>query len=78
MCPTLVSPSLYWSTLPSENRYLVLNQCTYAVLDEADRMIDLGFEPEVQKILDFLPVSNMKPDSGEFVSLSVCESPQRI
>lgn len=25
-----------------ENRYLVLNQCTYIVLDEADRMIDLG------------------------------------
>jgi ATP-dependent RNA helicase DDX23/PRP28 len=31
-----------------ERRYLVLNQCTYIVLDEADRMIDLGFEPEVQ------------------------------
>lgn len=43
-----------------ENRYLVLAQCTYVVLDEADRMIDLGFEPEVQKILTFLPVSNMK------------------
>ena len=28
-------------------------------------MIDLGFEPEVQKILEFLPVSNMKPDTGE-------------
>jgi superfamily II DNA/RNA helicase len=28
-----------------ENRYLVLNQCTYIVLDEADRMIDMGFEP---------------------------------
>lgn len=48
-----------------ENRYLVLNQCTYVVLDEADRMIDLGFEPEVQKILEFLPVSNMKPDNGK-------------
>lgn len=30
-----------------ENRYLVLNQCTYIVLDEADRMIDMGFEPGV-------------------------------
>lgn len=28
-----------------ENRYLVLNRCTYVVLDEADRMIDMGFEP---------------------------------
>ena len=24
----------------------VLNQCNYVVLDEADRMIDLGFEPQ--------------------------------
>ena len=31
---------------------------------QADRMIDLGFEPEVNKILGFLPVSNQKPDTG--------------
>uniref|UniRef100_A0A1B6CIF5 Probable ATP-dependent RNA helicase DDX23 n=2 Tax=Clastoptera arizonana TaxID=38151 RepID=A0A1B6CIF5_9HEMI len=48
-----------------ENRYLVLNQCTYIVLDEADRMIDMGFEPDVQKILDFMPVSNLKPDNED-------------
>uniref|UniRef100_A0A1B0DD27 Probable ATP-dependent RNA helicase DDX23 n=2 Tax=Phlebotomus papatasi TaxID=29031 RepID=A0A1B0DD27_PHLPP len=48
-----------------ENRYLVLNQCTYIVLDEADRMIDMGFEPDVQKILEFMPVTNLKPDSEE-------------
>ena len=28
-------------------------------------MIDMGFEPEVQKILEHLPVSNVKPDSEE-------------
>jgi superfamily II DNA/RNA helicase len=33
-----------------ENRYLVLNQCTYIVLDEADRMIDMGFEPGMYSI----------------------------
>ncbi|XP_045470940.1 probable ATP-dependent RNA helicase DDX23 [Harmonia axyridis] len=48
-----------------ENRYLVLNQCTYIVLDEADRMIDLGFEPDVQKILEHMPVTNLKPDTEE-------------
>ncbi|XP_071966184.1 probable ATP-dependent RNA helicase DDX23 [Antedon mediterranea] len=48
-----------------ENRYLVLVQCTYVVLDEADRMIDMGFEPDVQKILEYLPVTNMKPDTEE-------------
>lgn len=48
-----------------ENRYLVLSQCTYVVLDEADRMIDMGFEPDVQRILDYLPVTNMKPDTED-------------
>ena len=48
-----------------ENRYLVLNQCTYIVLDEADRMIDMGFEPDVQKILDYMPVTNLKPDTED-------------
>ena len=32
-------------------------------MDEADRMIDLGFEEPVNKILDALPVTNEKPDS---------------
>lgn len=54
-----------------ENRYLVLNQCTYIVLDEADRMIDMGFEGDVQKILDFMPVSNLKPDTDEAEDESV-------
>lgn len=48
-----------------ENRYLVLNRCTYIVLDEADRMIDMGFEPDVQKILEYMPVTNQKPDTDE-------------
>merc|ERR1712071_730543 len=48
-----------------ENRYLVLTQCTYIVLDEADRMIDMGFEPDVQKILDHMPVTNQKPDNDD-------------
>ncbi|XP_066924939.1 probable ATP-dependent RNA helicase DDX23 [Clytia hemisphaerica] len=48
-----------------ENRYLVLSQCSYVVMDEADRMIDMGFEPDVQRILEFLPVTNIKPDTED-------------
>uniref|UniRef100_A0A3Q3WMI1 Probable ATP-dependent RNA helicase DDX23 n=1 Tax=Mola mola TaxID=94237 RepID=A0A3Q3WMI1_MOLML len=48
-----------------DNRYLVLGRCTYVVLDEADRMIDMGFEPDVQKILEYIPVTNQKPDTDE-------------
>jgi ATP-dependent RNA helicase DDX23/PRP28 len=35
-----------------ESRYLVLNQCNYVVLDEADRMVDMGFEAELNFVLD--------------------------
>lgn len=44
-----------------QKRYAVLNQCAYIVLDEADRMIDLGFEPQVIEVLAAMPASNMKP-----------------
>nr|KAK5437061.1 mRNA splicing protein prp28 [Exophiala xenobiotica] len=46
-----------------ERRIIVLEQCCYVIMDEADRMIDLGFEEPVNKILDALPVTNEKPDS---------------
>ena len=37
-----------------DRRYIVLNQCNYVVLDEADRMIDMGFEPQVDTMLPSL------------------------
>jgi ATP-dependent RNA helicase DDX23/PRP28 len=48
-----------------ERSIVVFSQCTYVVMDEADRMISLGFEDVINFILDSLPVSNMKPDSEE-------------
>ena len=33
-------------------RMVVLNQCNYIVLDEADRMLDLGFEHQIQVRFD--------------------------
>lgn len=48
-----------------ERRFAVLNQCHYVVLDEADRMIDMGFEPQVVGVLDAMPSSHLKPEEGE-------------
>ncbi|KPV76415.1 uncharacterized protein RHOBADRAFT_35057 [Rhodotorula graminis WP1] len=48
-----------------ERSVLVLAQCTYVVMDEADRMVSLGFEEVINFILDSLPVSNLKPDTVE-------------
>ncbi|XP_059077449.1 DEAD-box ATP-dependent RNA helicase 21 [Cryptomeria japonica] len=50
-----------------ERRYAVLNQCNYVVLDEADRMIDMGFEPQVVGVLDAMPSSNLKPENEDEV-----------
>jgi len=38
-----------------EAKNCVLNQVEYVVLDEADRMLDIGFLPDLQRILSFLP-----------------------
>jgi superfamily II DNA/RNA helicase len=38
-----------------EMKTAVLNQVEYVVLDEADRMLDIGFLPDLQRILSYLP-----------------------
>ena len=40
-----------------EMRKITLRRTTYLVLDEADRMLDMGFEPQIRKIVDQVRVS---------------------
>jgi ATP-dependent RNA helicase DDX46/PRP5 len=42
----------------NNGRVTNVRRCTYLVLDEADRMFDMGFEPQVMKI-----VNNIRPDA---------------
>jgi len=49
-----------------ERHVLVLSQCRYVVMDEADRMVHLGFEADLTFILDKLPSGTMEgEDQGE-------------
>lgn len=45
-----------------ENQFVVFHRCCYLVMDEADRMIDLGFEESVTKIISVLPSHQPKSD----------------
>lgn len=38
---------------------------SYVVMDEADRMVDLGFEIDLNMILDSMPATFVKPEADE-------------
>lgn len=48
---------------------IVLSQCTYVVMDEADRMVNLGFEVDLLAILDSLPQEALKGEAGEAMDI---------
>eukprot|EP01006_Ploeotia_vitrea_P057285 TRINITY_DN68164_c0_g2_i1.p2 TRINITY_DN68164_c0_g2~~TRINITY_DN68164_c0_g2_i1.p2 ORF type:complete len:537 (-),score=300.02 TRINITY_DN68164_c0_g2_i1:44-1594(-) len=56
-----------------QKRYLVLNQCNYVVLDEADRMIDMKFEPQILQVMDAMP----EPNDGNQAPVSLLELARR-
>ncbi|KAF8577257.1 pre-mRNA-splicing ATP-dependent RNA helicase PRP28 [Ramaria rubella] len=48
-----------------DRHVLVLSQCTYVVMDEADRMVHLGFEADLNYILDALPSDTLKGEDPD-------------
>jgi ATP-dependent RNA helicase DDX23/PRP28 len=53
-----------------ERHVLVLSQCRYVVMDEADRMVHLGFEVDLTFILDALPSETMEgEDRGDYMDV---------
>ncbi len=52
-----------------ESRYLVLNQCSYVVIDEADRLMEMGFEETLEYILDAIPATNLKSEREDLAEL---------
>ena len=50
-CGILVATPGRLSDLMEKGR-IFLSQCGYLVLDEADRMLDMGFEPQFRRIVE--------------------------
>ncbi|KAL7722486.1 RNA helicase [Entamoeba marina] len=53
-----------------EDAYLVLGQCYYVVLDEADKMVDMGLDVQVRYILNEMPPLK-NGDSSEIKRMEV-------
>ncbi len=68
-----------------QNKTLSLSQVSILVLDEADRMLDMGFMPDLRRIVALLPVmrQNMMfsatfPEEIQRLANSILKNPQRI
>ncbi len=61
-----------------DNSYMVLNQCVYVVLDEADRMVDMGFEQALTSILDALPPSNDNGGGNRIMAMFSATMPPEV
>jgi ATP-dependent RNA helicase RhlE len=64
---------------------LVLDQCQFFVLDEADRMLDLGFMPDIRKVVHHLPArrqsalfSATMPTEISKLAEGLLHNPQRV
>lgn len=68
-----------------ENTKMSLSQVAILVLDEADRMLDMGFAPQIKKILAKVPVNRQTmlfsatmPDEIVHIAQSYMQTPLRV
>lgn len=59
-------------------RFAALGNCCHLILDEADRMVDMGFEAQVQDILSAMPVHASATDARPLDSESELRSAPRV
>jgi ATP-dependent RNA helicase RhlE len=68
-----------------QNKTLMLNQVSVLILDEADRMLDMGFMPDIKRIIALLPpvrqnllFSATFPDEIRKLTKSLLNSPAEV